>query len=335
MTTGRSQPSAQPKRAAPLAEAPVCGEGFGKIILLGEHAVVYGEPALAAGVPLIARATITEEAGSQGGHLHWRGPAPSWSAEAANIAEQALGALVESLGYGEDLCFVLETDIPLGAGLGSSAALGVAIARAITHREQMKGTDLSDLQVFEAAAAWDRIFHGNASGIDTAVSMSCGVTLFRKPDHRFQVRLGCPLPLVVAFAHTTSPTASMVARVRQEYDAKPEATKRMLEAIGILVTNAQHALMAGDLKGLGKFLDLNQALLSSLYVSTEELEGMCALARQSGALGAKLTGGGGGGAMLALSASDPEAKKLADEFVRSGFKAFALTISETNSEVRV
>jgi mevalonate kinase len=274
---------------------------FGKVILLGEHAVVYGVPALALGLDRGARAEATPSERARidiGEH----------GAEVGDGSElgRALAALLEALGAGPHAVRV-ELELPPGSGLGASAALGVATARAVldslgvTH-DSVEGAE----RVSRAADAWERVYHGNPSGIDTAAAASPGCLLYTRGEGVERVRVGRAMPLVIALAGPPASTRSMVDSVARLRSRRPEIVNKAFEGIRALVTNARLCIEAGDLPGLGKLMDLNQMLLSGLMVSTEGIENACEIARSAGALGAKLTGAGGGGAVVALADLDPE-----------------------------
>jgi mevalonate kinase len=272
------------------------GHGCGKVILLGEHAVVHGVPAIAAGIDRgadaeVDRATDTELS---------IGEVRVIPGDGSELG-RALSALLAELGAGS-VSVRATTCLPVGCGLGSSAALAVAIARAV----QALDGDASSERTLAAATAWERVFHGNPSGIDTAAAAQGGCIWFTKASGPEPLRLGLPFTLAVAVAGPAASTRSMVESVARIAERRPEVFQKSLAGIEALVKNARIALEAGDLTGLGRLMDLNQMLLSGLMVSTEEIEFACRLARSAGALGAKLTGAGGGGCVIALVESDPE-----------------------------
>jgi mevalonate kinase len=186
-----------------------------------------------------------------------------------------------------------EVELPPGGGLGCSAALGVAVARAVEPNASLS-------RIADRAMAWERIFHGNPSGIDSAVAASGGCIQFEKGRGIETVRASGGFMLCIGHTGMASSTKSMVESVARMRARRPEVVDKAFDAIHSLVRNARLAIEAGDRFALGRLMDLNQMLLSGLFVSTPEIEQMCALARTAGAFGAKLTGAGGGGCVVAL-----------------------------------
>jgi mevalonate kinase len=201
--------------------------------------------------------------------------------------------------------------LPGGGGLGSSAALGVATARALAP--VVTGRPLANDETLAAAFAWERVFHGNPSGIDHTVAAHGGAGVYSKAAGFQPVEVRAPLRLLVADTGERTSTREMVESVARQHARRPEATEQTFDAIASLVRNGALALTAGDGRGLGQLMDLNQALLASLLLSTERTERLCRAAREAGALGAKLTGGGGGGCIIALPGEHEAAVRTALE----------------------
>jgi mevalonate kinase len=296
------------------------GQACGKVILLGEHAVVYGVPALAVGIDRGARAHAAPmDRGPS--RLFVRG----WDIvvhenEQGHDLARAFRALLDAATPIGPRWVEVETDLPPGGGLGCSAAIGVAIARAVEPH-------LGDLALQERAMAWECIFHGNPSGVDAAVAARGGCVLFRKGYPLESVRVRGPLHLCIGNSGVASSTKSMVEAVARLRSRRAEVVDGSFEAIRSLVSNARLAIEAGDRFALGRLMDLNQMLLSGLFVSTPEIERMCSLARGAGALGAKLTGAGGGGSVVALVASQAVADAVLAAWEAEGFAGFASCVA--------
>ena len=295
-----------------------------KVILLGEHAVVYGAPALAAALDRGVTAFATRAPADRlriGERLHTAGD--------DSELVRALAALRASLDV-PPLAVDAELEMPAGAGLGASAALGVAIARAALEAiapDLELALPANRARVLAAAAAWELVFHGNPSGIDAAASESGGCIRYSRETGSTPVPLARPLPLAIAVAGPPASTREMVESVARMSARRPDLVKKTVNGITALVENARLCIEAGDAPGLGKLMDLNQMLLSGLMVSTEGIERACATARRVGALGAKLTGAGGGGCVIALADLDPE--PILAAWRAEGLECFAATVGGT------
>jgi len=274
------------------------GFGRGKVILTGEHAVVHGQPAIAVGL------TQGVEASCQTAGEHDRLLISSWSLDLRNdpSSEEPLErafatALADLPDSRPPLEVRAEVGLVAGAGLGCSAALGVAVIRAIDERLQI---ERSAAELHARSLRWEGVFHGNPSGIDNAIAAQGGIISYTKSTGTRDLPLGEPLSLLIAYSGTSSSTSAMVKMVARQHARDPGRVDKVFDGIGALVRNAERALAEGNLAALGQLLDLNHALLASLMLSTPELETLVARARAAGALGAKVTGAGGGGCMLAL-----------------------------------
>lgn len=274
------------------------GESCGKVILFGEHAVVHGTPAIAAGIEKAARATATRSK-SEKSTLRVGNREVLAHAASSDDLGRALHALVNVSPALPPLNFEAQSDLPAGGGLGSSAALAVAIARAGQAFVSTNPADTERLTL-ERSSAWERVFHGNPSGIDAMAAARGGIFRFTRAEGATPIRPAKDLVLCVGFSGTPSSTKEMVEMIAARLAKDPQIVKDSMAAIQSIVDAATRAVEDGDHAAIGKLMDMNQLVLSGLMVSTSELEELCALARDNGALGAKLTGGGGGGSMIAL-----------------------------------
>ena len=277
----------------------------GKIILLGEHAVVYGRPAVALPIPLAVEAAVRKAGDGITVVI------PRWGLEQrvrAN-AQGLAGILARLLGElkldREDMTIEVFPHVPKAMGLGGSSALAVAIARALSAAYDL---NLSDAEVNAFAYECEKAAHGTPSGVDNTVS-TYGLPLFyqRKIDHpqsdrpEFrELKLGQPLELVIGMTGKESLTAHTVAQVRAAWEQNPGRYEAVFDQIAQLTYAGSEALETGKLNELGELMNLCHGYLNALQLSTPELEDLVHIARNSGAVGAKLTGGGGGGSIVAL-----------------------------------
>ncbi len=272
------------------------GDASGKVILFGEHAVVYGSPAIAAGIERGAHASATRFVG---------GPSILRIGDRELVADpsgeddlsRAFHALLDMSPTLPAMRVEASSGLPAGGGLGSSAALGVAIARAA---QALVGAD--DNLALARSAAWERVFHGNPSGIDATAAARGGIFRYSRIDGASPLHPAKDIVLCVGWTGEPSSTREMVEYVASRKAKEPQLIQRSIDAIATIVNNAALAIEAGEHAALGELMNMNQLVLSGLMVSTSELEDLCAVAREHGALGAKLTGGGGGGSSIALVA---------------------------------
>ena len=323
------------------ARAPVeprTGFAFGKVILLGEHAVVYGAPALAPGIDRGARAIVTPLVPPSASTLVLGGRTVVADAEAADDLARALAALLAEGEPAGSVAVEAFTDLPPGGGLGCSAALAVAIARAV----EPAGPH-AEAAVLKRSTAWERIFHGNPSGIDTAAAARGGCLRFSRTEGVRPIEPAKDFWLCIGSSGPGASTRTMVEQVAKLHARKPEMVQKSVDGVTSLVDNAALAVEAGDLTALGRLMDLNQMILAGLMVSTESIEQMCGIARSEGALGAKLTGAGGGGSVIALvpsacagaeHVSEPEvaeaARRILEAWRVKGFGGFVARVQARN-----
>jgi mevalonate kinase len=280
--------------------------GLGKIILLGEHSVVYGFPALAAA--LDRGVTMDAVPTPAGGPL--RLDVPSWNvkltADDDHAFARGLSAIADAVELGRPpLTLIGDAQIPPGAGLGASAAFAVAVARALLAYLKKPGDAAA---VTAAANASESVLHGRASGVDVALAVHGGVGVFRKSTGLRKIQIP-PLRVLVGPSGASRSTAAMVDRVAQATSGRVEDER--LRELGSLCDTGTASLLAGNLAALGADMNRAHELLGGLGVSTPLLDALCDVARKLGAYGAKLTGAGGGGSVIAIAPKEREAEILA------------------------
>jgi mevalonate kinase len=302
------------------------GQAPGKVILVGEHAVVYGEPAIA--LPLHAAGVTATATPAPGpltlAGLGWQGPL-----ESAPEALRGLGALVDAAlaGLGapaSGLALTLESTLPIGRGLGSSASAAVALVRAIYAAH---GAEVPESTLLELVNVAERHAHGTPSGLDATV-IAMGVPVwFRRGEPAERLGVGGPLHLVVADSGRPRDTRRAVASVREGLLTRADDTERAIAALGDLASGSRAAMAVGDAVALGAYMDMAQRALETLGVSSPSLDRLIRAARQAEAMGAKLTGAGQGGCMLALAGDSAHQAQLRQALLDAGApQAWALTL---------
>jgi mevalonate kinase len=306
----------------------------GKIILFGEHAVVYGRPALAVPVfQVYARATVEE--GEEKG-IWIEAPQIELAATLEALGHDhplamAVELVFRSLGQspqGQKLRLRVDSTIPVASGLGSGAAVSVALIRALSAH---LGQPLPDEQVNALAYEIEKIHHGTPSGIDnTVVTYGRAVYFVRgQAPQPFSIR--GHFTLIIGDTGIPAPTRQAVADVRRLWQADPKRYNALFDAIGEIVQEARQALEAGDGARLGELMNANHALLQELTVSSAELDALVEAARGAGAWGAKLSGGGRGGNMIALAAPQ-RAQEVAQALRLKGASSVILSALGGNHE---
>ncbi|MEO7147905.1 MAG: hydroxymethylglutaryl-CoA reductase, degradative [Terrimesophilobacter sp.] len=280
--------------------------GFGKIILLGEHSVVYGRHAIAAPLSLAIRAEVTRPSAENELVIRgWDADPAAHNPAGAELAQKVAALIAQRLGVGDARIRVdVYPDLPRASGLGASAALAVAVIRAVVHSFNLS---VSDENISALAFECEQLVHGTPSGIDNTVATFGRTILFRKTENGNEIEdlnIPTPIPIIVGLTGVRSLTADTVGRVHAGWLKNPHHYDAIFSEIDGLVLTGVDALRDGNLTELGEVMNLNHGLLNALGVSSPELEGLVDLARRSGALGAKLTGGGGGGAMIAVAEPD-------------------------------
>ena len=303
------------------------GIGFGKVILLGEHSVVYGRHAIAVPVPQTIRVKV--EDCKKGVTLM----IPSWGieyqldkdVEQRQSFEKPAGAILEQLNLtNKGMRIEVFPDIQRGMGLGGSAAIAVAIIRGLNNHFNL---GLSDEDVNDMAFESEKIAHGNPSGIDNTMATFGKPLIYRpgEPPLVEQLNVNESFSLVVGFTRHEGVTAKTVRNVRESWKHNTAMYEKIFDDIDELVLKSVTAIQNNDFSALGQMMNFCQGLLNALQVSTPELERLIGLAREAGALGAKLTGGGGGGAMVALVNDESEVEEAIES---EGFETLSFTVSK-------
>jgi mevalonate kinase len=278
----------------------------GKVILFGEHAVVLGKPAIAVAVD--RRVKVTLHKGKEPGNIKVEIPSldvqgsidpdngtiENNSHGEAGILHYIKGAL-QKTGIEGGLELKVSLDIPVGAGLGSSAAITVATLAAAARYNQQ---DLTREEIAITSHQVELEVQGAASPMDTAISTYGGVIYLSKGKVT-PLQPARDLPLVVGYTSQPGNTGELVAGVSRRRNSYPHIINPILDSIENLTNEARDAIIQGEEKRIGELMNINQGLLDALGVNTWELSRLVYQARHVGALGSKLTGAGGGGSMIA------------------------------------
>lgn len=272
----------------------------GKVILGGEHAVVYGCPALACAIPAGLSLKCEAGLGSEQFELcipDWDlhrqlSPDPSSGEDRLDAAIRAIFESAQIPPWGHRVQG--QAQIMAGAGLGSSAALCVALAKLAL------GPKATPQQLYELSMVGEAVFHGTPSGIDSHLAVYGGLVRFTRGQSPETLQRDAPLRLWIISSQTPRQSAELVKRVRERVDRHPDLANPLWALFAAQVQRMQESLLAQDLPVLGELMQMQHHLLASLGVSTDLLDGLCQAALDAGALGAKLTGAGGGGCVLAL-----------------------------------
>lgn len=353
----KGEPQAKLCYTSPVNEATILGVGraAGKVILFGEHAVVYGRPALAVPVTQVWAEAVVEQAIPGAGLTVYAAdldeeivlrsaPADHPLAAAVRLALAEVGGLRTGAGDQEsgvrsqapevggqeafglqpptanlqpltsnlppepDWRITIRSTIPVASGLGSGAAVSAAIVRAVVaatsdrRQSTVNGQPLALPVATISALVYEveRLHHGTPSGIDnTVIAYEQPVYFVRgRPPEPFAI--GRPFTLVIADTGIRSPTRLAVGDVRASWQAEPARFEALFDAVAAIVEAARIAIAAGEPEKLGPLMDENHALLREIGVSCPELDALVAAARSAGAVGAKLSGAGRGGNMIAL-----------------------------------
>ena len=292
----------------PATTATACG----KLILLGEHAVVYDSPAIA--IPLTSlrvRATIEPAIGQPQGRIHIKAALLGIDHDLNELGKDhflvhTLEILFSHLGLQQTpTCRItLTSELPIAAGLGSSAAIAISLLRAMSA---FLGYPLDPQQLNNLAYQSEQSVHGRPSGIDNTVITYEKPIYYQRGEVIEFLQPICEYTFVVADSGVRKSTRESTTQLAEDLSANPETIRPHLDAIAELVKESKRSLLNGDLEALGKAMNADQAHLSALRLSCPELDTLILAARQAGALGAKLTGGGMGGHMLALVTPETEA----------------------------
>lgn len=304
-----------------------------KAILVGEHAVVHGQPAIAlplsqlrayvdsreTDLPLRVSSSISSSA-----PFSWRQGEAASTVPLKRAVELTARRFAASALKGE---LVIRSDIPIAGGLGSGAAVSAALARGLAA---LLGRDLTKADLNSIVYEVEKLHHGMPSGIDNTVIVYEKPVFYVKDQPIDFIEINCPLTLVLGDTGVPSLTRAAVADVRDQLEREPRRTQQLFAQIGAIAARAKVAVLAGDHRQLGKLMTQNHRLLRALDVSSDLLDRLVEASLRAGAYGAKLSGGGRGGVMIALAPPDA-AVSIKQALTRAG--ASGVIVSSVGGEM--
>jgi len=304
------------------------GIGFGKVILFNEHFVVYGVPAVvsAIGKYTVAKVEPIDKAG-------WkindnRKATPNYKEEKIEQQKDSINKILKKMNIDlskKGLEITLEGNLYCASGIGASAASCVALARALSDHYEL---NLSDEEINEIAYEGEKAYHGTPSGIDNTASTFGGLIWFEKGEAQVMDKITIPNPVEIVMGNTgkVANTSAAVAGVRERKEKDPAKYKEIFDRAENIAYLAKNALINEDYKELGKLMNENHKLLQQIEVSSRELDFLVKLARDQGAFGAKLTGSGLGGNIIALTPSRELQDDVANAIEKEGFQTLKTII---------
>ena len=305
------------------------GVGFGKVILFNEHFVVYGIPAVASAIGAKTTAVIERSPGSGVELEDHRRETPGYKAEKFEQQKESLDIMLKFMKIDTQhnhYTITLGGDLIAASGVGSSAASCAAIARAFSQELNL---NFSDERVNEVAYEGEKGYHGTPSGIDNTAATYGGLIWYRREGSAQlmeRMRLRNPVEIVMGNTGKVADTKLVVSGVKERKEREPEKYGRLFQEADQLVRDARKQLEDFNLEKVGAYMNENHRLLQEIGVSSPELDALVKLARDMGAVGAKLTGTGRGGYMVALTPGRELQTRVANEIDRHGPQALRTTI---------
>ncbi|NVM44356.1 MAG: mevalonate kinase [Candidatus Lokiarchaeota archaeon] len=307
------------------------GKGFGKTILFGEHFVVYGLPAIASALGSYTTAEVKVVDGKGWEVIDQRLATPGYKEKKYDEAMQSIKNVIEymniDVGY-QKLEIIFSGDLFAASGVGASAAQATSLARAINDSFTLMW---DDEKINEAAYEGEKAYHGTPSGIDNTASTYGGLIWFvknLKGGKNIMEVLRSPkkMALVIANSGITASTTEVVADVRRLKEANPKKFEKIFEDYKDISKKAKSALLKSDVESIGNLMNQNHKLLQEITVSGEINDKLVKIALSNGALGAKMTGTGRGGLVIALAENDEIQENIAKSIELEGYDAWKTMI---------
>ncbi|WP_057746839.1 mevalonate kinase [Liquorilactobacillus capillatus] len=294
------------------------GESHAKIILIGEHSVVYGRPAIALPLSKVKTNVHIEETDSGTQILHSRyfdGELRRAPASLDGI-KQLIKHILEELSATEDsFIMTINSALPAERGMGSSGATAIAVIRALYS---YLNKHLTHAKLLQLADISESITHGNPSGLDASTSASSQPVWMVKHHELLPLPINLNACLLICDSGIKGRTGEAVASVKKRLELEPHETQTLLETLGKLAFMARKQIANDDATGLGQTFNAAQAQLAALGVSNKQLDELIKTSLDLGALGSKLTGGGRGGCFISLVRDQEEAQRIAAQLHTHG-----------------
>ena len=298
----------------------------GKIILFGEHAVVYGRPALA--VPVTQVHADAEVIDSNRPGIWIDAPDIDLHAELNTLSsDHPIAAVIHNFLFISRVSpfpnfqAKITSTIPVASGLGSGAAVTVALTRALSsHLDYPMNNEEVSAFTYEI----EKLHHGTPSGIDNTVVTYAKPVYFIKGQSIETFKVGHPFTIVIGNTGISAPTRESVGDVKKLWEADKTNWEGVFDQIGEIAKQARKAIESDKWNELGGLMNQNHALLQEMTVSSPELDTLVSAARKAGASGAKMSGGGRGGNMIALVEAN-QAETIARTLIQAGAKNTIIT----------
>ncbi|MHA2053569.1 MAG: mevalonate kinase [Candidatus Hodarchaeales archaeon] len=307
------------------------GSGFGKTILFGEHFVVYGLPAMASAIGDYSEAIVQSEEGKGYELADNRPEVPGYKKKKFDEQKISIGNVLKFMNVdieNQKLKIELGGNLTCASGVGASAASCVALARAINDEFEL---NWDDTKINDAAYEGEKGYHGTPSGIDNTASTFGGLVYFVRnleggPNTMETIKLKKPVEMVIASSGKTANTTVVVGDVRKKKEEDPDWFSKIVEQYQRLITEGRENLEQMNLGRVGELMNKNHCLLQEITVSNDTLDEMVQIARDAGALGAKVTGTGRGGNINVLTPGKDLQDKVYNALTEAGYATWKTKI---------
>jgi mevalonate kinase len=311
----------------------------GKAILFGEHAVVYGKPAIAMALSKRAQVKVSGRSDEKidvkirdlgiRGIINLKNDNIISDSHKKGIFKYVLSS-VKKVHCGSGLNICIDVNVPIGGGLGSSAAVTVALIAAVS---KYNNKDLEKKEIARLAHEVELEVQNSASTLDTTISTYGGLIYLEKGAKEvISLEVNHDIPVIIAYTDSRGNTAELIETVKIRRNSYPEIIDTIMDSIESVTVEAKEAILQNDKKRIGELMDINHGFLDALGVNTLELSNMVYTARDAGAWGSKITGAGGGGSIISFC---PEGTEKVIKALKKSENAFKADISKEGVKIKV